>query len=660
MKTKLQKIFLLTVMFSLSVLAYAEMQNNSILRFESTNQKGEVVYAVAMSDGSGSVVAMTAADSRFVLENSLWLAHGNDNGFTIQNLGTGKFLNQGQEKGTKGDRHFLKTDSESEALSLHRDNTGYYWQKGGTSIFNRNDLYIQYDPNLGRWFFYSSGTGFLSLNNKGDSQQNGDFKWEDSDEFPISSEANALEIKGSDVAKLIGASGNDNLKIDQIKNAVVETVGKKDAEAAAGDGPSVITVGDATTYPVGIYWKNGKIYLPVNSSDWTPVSFPVKVKCTSTNLNGVGYQTFNSQAKANGKSAWVTKNVTSGLTFEKGVAYHFATDGAVAGTPIEIEFEPVSESVSADGFISVEKTYQGSLGEVTGTSVKQNYNWHYIGNALFKNAGMSSISKISRYNKSTGKWDEVNVANKAFEPFAAFFVQYNGSYSLEVSSAAVQETAPKLAREKSATEEYYLRIEGEGEEDQTGIFFEEDASAEGYVIGEDFLSFATKGRSFTEIYTHEEDIEFSFNTRPMENTFVKVGLYVGKAGRYTISLDNISGNAESMVLYDNYEQDFARLHLGETYTFDSERGSFDDRFAVAVTYAPGTTTENVSLEAVNLVVVGNEIQGVVEGAGYAIYNSTGSLVYSDVAYAGTVTLPNLNSGVYIVRTTTGWTKFVVK
>jgi hypothetical protein len=66
------------------------------------------------------------------------------------------------------------------------------------------------------------------------------------------------------------------------------------------------------------------------------------------------------------------------------------------------------------------------------------------------------------------------------------------------------------------------------------------------------------------------------------------------------------------------------------------------------------------LEAVNLVVVGNEIQGVVEGADYAIYDSTGRLVYSAKADAETVQLPDLNAGVYVVRAANGWVKFMIK
>lgn len=221
--------------------------------------------------------------------------------------------------------------------------------------------------------------------------------------------------------------------------------------------------------------------------------------------------------------------------------------------------------------------------------------------------------------------------------------------------------APILAREKSVTEKYYLRIEGEGDEDQTGIFFEDEASSEGYIVGEDFLSFATKGRLFTEIYTYEDDIEFAFNTRPLENTFVNVGLYIGTAGRYTISLNNISGNAETFVLYDTYTQETAYLHLGEEYIFDSEKGLFDDRFIITVTYkAFGVTTDNLSLSSTNIVVVGNEIRGLVEGSDFSIYDAMGRLVYFAIVDADVVTLPNLTSGVYIVSNANGWVKFVKK
>ena len=385
----------------------------------------------------------------------------------------------------------------------------------------------------------------------------------------------------------------------------------------------------------------------MNSKDWTPVSFPVDVKCVNADSN-VGYQYYDTQARAtNGKGGWVTGYVTAGTVFNQGVAYHFAIN---AGGPDTLEFK----SEEGTTVTAIKNSFTKTLVSTGGDAV--NANWYYIGNALFKNANMSEITQISRYNGS--KWVEQD-APGTYDPFDAFFVQYTGDYTMSTSSAA-RSSAPKLAREKSATEKYYLRIEGEGEEDQTGIFFEEEASVEGYVIGEDFLSFATIGGANTEIYTYAGDIDYSFNTRPIENTLVYVGLYIAKAGTYTISLDNISGNAETFVLYDNYEQDFVRLHLGETYTFYSERGEFNDRFGVAVTYAPEVPTDNISLSANKLIVVNNEIQGLTLDSELVVYDSTGRLVCVVNVDSETMILPNLNSGIYIARNGNGWVKILVK
>ncbi len=631
MKTKLQKIFLLAVMFSLSVLAYAQLpEDHSILRFESKDKNGNVVYAMAKDDGS--VVALPDTDKDFVLENSLWQVVVSGSTFTLKNLGTDQYLNY-EEEGKWYEAKRVSLSTKASGVSIYADQTGYYIKHKAT--LSTNNLYIQYDPNKGIWMFYAKNGS-----NKGDSQ--GEGNWSDTTN-PPSDEENSMEIPGTIVDEMFGGTNPD---LDAIKNAVESgdliDEYKKD--------PTPIVVKQKNTYPTGGVWKTATIKLQVNSADWTPVSFPVDVKCTYNNTNNaVGFQYFDSGKRANGGNGWVTSTNIAGMTFKRGVAYHFATDNSVAGAPTEIEFKPVAENT----LTIVEDDFSTSLAS-TGGDNSLNANWYYIGNALFKNANMSKITKISRYNGSN--WVEEPVSG-TYDPFDAFFVQYSGDYAM--STSTTKTNAPMRDR-KVVTEKYCLNIAGEDTEDKTYLYFEDGASAEGYVIGEDFMSFATIGGANTEIYTYAGDIDYSFNTRPIENTLVYVGLYIAKAGTYTISLDNISGNAETFVLYDNYEQDFVRLHLGETYTFYSERGEFNDRFGVAVTYAPEVPTDNISLEAVNLVVVGNEIQGVVEGADYAIYNSTGSLVYSDVAYAETVTLPDLTSGVYIVRTTTGWTKFVVK
>lgn len=628
----------MAVMFSLSVLVYAVPKNNSILRLESKNSAGKVVYAVADKNGGNAISAMTDAElADYGLEYALWIAEVSGNTFKLKNLGTQKYLNY-REEGSWLSAKKVYLNVQNSGVSIYEDNNHRYYINH-RSTFSTSQLLIQYDPYTNYWMYYAvNGT------NKNNSQSSGN--WNDTTN-PPSNEETSMEIPGTIVEEMFGDITAEDLA--NIKNAVESgDLMEKLKEPAVS-----IVVGDDTTYPEATsgFWKTATIQLDVTYEDWSPVSFPVDVKCVTADLSGVGYQEYSTAKRANGESAWVTNYVTSDMVFKRGVAYNFATDNAV----MTLDFKPIAETT----LTTIEKNHGRNLGKTSGAK-EENQNWYYIGNALFVEAGVTSVEHGCTYNKETKKYDEFELNNRLFDPFATLFVQYAGDYSVVASTASTQSSAPRLAREKSATEKYYLRIEGEGDDDQTGIFFEEEASAEGYVIGEDFLSFATKGRSFTEIYTYEEDIEFAFNTRPMENTFVKVGLYVGKAGRYTISLDNVSGNAESMILYDTYEQDFARLHLGETYTFDSERGSFDDRFAVAVTYAPSTTTDNISLSAMNMVVVNNEIQGLEVGADYAIYDSTGRMVYSSKADAETVVLPDLNTGVYIVRTATGWVKFVVK
>ena len=101
MKNIIQKIVLMAVMFSLSVLAYAVPENNSILRLESKNSAGEVVYAVADKNGGNAISAMTDAElANYGLEYALWIAEVSGTTFKLKNLGTEKYLSNSQRNGS--------------------------------------------------------------------------------------------------------------------------------------------------------------------------------------------------------------------------------------------------------------------------------------------------------------------------------------------------------------------------------------------------------------------------------------------------------------------------------------------------------------------------------------------------------------------------------
>ena len=637
MRNMLHRLFLMTMISSLSVFAYAVPANNSILRLESKNSAGKVVYAVA-SKNDNKVTAKTDTElDTYGLEYALWIVEvSGNNTFKLKNLGTGQYLAY-REEGAWYESKKVYLNVDNSGVSIYEDNNHRYYINH-RSTFSTSQLLIQYDPNTEYWMYYAvNGT------NKNNSQSSGN--WSDTTN-PPSNEETSMEIPGTIVEEMFGSGDITAEDLDNIKNAVESGDLMEKLEE-----PEVpIVVGDDTTYPEATsgFWKTATIQLYVTYEDWTPVSFPVDVKCIS-DLSGVGYQYYDTEARANGEKGWVTEYITSSTKFEKGVAYHFATDSKT----MTLEFKPVVETT----LTLVENDFSTSLAPTGGDSL--NANWYYIGNALFKNAGLSGLSNDIRYiSRYDGKEWVPQENNGAYDPFDAFFVQYSGDYTMATSTSA-RSNAPMRDR-KVVTEKYCLNIAGEDIADKTYLYFEDGASAEGYVIGEDFLSFATIGGVNTEIYTYEGDIDYSFNTRPIENTLVYVGLYIAKAGTYTISLDNISGNAETFVLYDNYEQDFVRLHLGETYTFYSERGEFNDRFGVAVTYAPEVPTDNISLSANKLIVVNNEIQGLTLDSELVVYDAMGHLVYVANVDSETMILPNLNSGIYIARNGNGWAKFLVK
>ncbi len=302
MKFRTLNLFVLILFLSKSFFTFAQTEettNHSILRFESKNQAGVTVYAVAIGD---AVKALTINDAEYKnnMANSLWLVQESGSGFTIQNVGTGLYLSQDFYTGTvgakKGNIHFL--DLSTTAMRFFEDETGYYYEE---KDYDNNKVYIQYDPVRNQWFFYTVGVKFKH-NPKNESQATAGQTWSD-DDFPQSDASTSVKIEGAEVDKMF----DGNVNIGDIKDIVVDFVEKQDVLNAP---ITPIEIGDHATYPDGNYWKTATIKLQVNSADWTPVSFPIDVKCVTDDLSGVGYQYYDTEARANGEKGWGTKYIT--------------------------------------------------------------------------------------------------------------------------------------------------------------------------------------------------------------------------------------------------------------------------------------------------------------------------------------------------------------
>ncbi|MBR5238196.1 MAG: hypothetical protein IKV26_05755 [Paludibacteraceae bacterium] len=636
MKTLVNKIALLVVVFlsSFVCLRAATPENNSIVRFQSKNMKNEDVFAVVVGD---KVEALTASDDSYNVANSLWLVKVNDyNTFTLQNIGTKKFLSFETRKGAVGRKdceiYSLSVD-DNFPVNLVVDTVGYCFFEAD-NIYTY--LYIQYDPAEQEWRFYRNDGGGHKKEPKKESQSKGN-GWLDED-YPPMTEEESMVVEGSEIDRVIGSG-------DFVLGGLVDSL------IVANLPITPIVVGNLSTYPQFSFWKTSTIQLNINNKDWTPVSFPFDVECITADLDDVYYQDYSAAKRSKGKTGWETKK-KFGL-FKRGIAYNFATD---VTDEITLEFQFAEENDTTYP-IRLEDTFSSSLDETGGN--EQDKNWYYIGNALFWEAKMNNAIEYACVYNGSGYEPIDLVDGDDLSPFSTFFVQYAGDYAM--SRNQLEGSSSKmLIREKLITKKYSLRIDGEGSCYKTGIYLTEGAEAEGYVAGEDFLSFANKRGTGVEIYTYKDDVEYSFNKLPIENTTVSVGIYIGKAGRYTISLNNISGGAEILVLYDTYTQEIVYLSSGEEYVFDSEKGVFDDRFIISVSCVPDVTTDSSSLLLANMVVVNNEIRGLVEGDDFYIYDVMGHLVYLDVVNTDVVILPNLNSGIYILQSSKGCVKFMKK
>lgn len=312
MKNIIQKIVLMAVMFSLSVLSYAVPENNSILRLESKNSAGEVVYAVADKNGGNAISAMTDAElADYGLEYALWIAKTNETAgtFTLQNLGTDRYLNYAKKTGINWYSQVMYL-TQGDALGFKEHADGFYYYPE-SALIGTNTMAIQYDPYHKEWRYYNNSS-WGGAANKDDSQSSGN--WSDTTN-PPSNEETSMEIPGTIVNQMFGGGDINEDNIEKIKDAVASG----DLMEMLEKDPVSIVVGDDTTYPEATsgFWKTATIKLNVTYEDWTPVSFPVDVKCIS-DLSGVGYQEYSTDKRANGESAWVTNYVTSDMVFKRG------------------------------------------------------------------------------------------------------------------------------------------------------------------------------------------------------------------------------------------------------------------------------------------------------------------------------------------------------
>ena len=180
------------------------------------------------------------------------------------------------------------------------------------------------------------------------------------------------------------------------------------------------------------------------------------------------------------------------------------------------------------------------------------------------------------------------------------------------------------------------------------ILLVDDANDE-YVRNEDALFFAAPNANLSQLYIVKGKIKMAVSEQPSLSESIALGYKAAKAGEQTLTLTSLPDNT-NVVLKDNVTGDEVVLTVGDSYTFQSEAGTFNNRFVVTTTDLTGIAQADADADV--KVWVGGDcinIYGAEAGADIAVYATNGMVVAKAVANEGVTTLTTSATGVLVVK-----------
>ena len=141
---------------------------------------------------------------------------------------------------------------------------------------------------------------------------------------------------------------------------------------------------------------------------------------------------------------------------------------------------------------------------------------------------------------------------------------------------------------------YNFILKNEKFADKTRLVLNEAASVD-YELSCDASKFMNDNNDVPQIYIYDNEVRYAINERPLYDGLISVGIRIGKAGEYTLTLDPKEEYEEKLVLYDRVTGAEIDI-LNESYTFTAEEGYDDERFVLVVTEPTVGVEENVILD----------------------------------------------------------------
>lgn len=256
-------------------------------------------------------------------------------------------------------------------------------------------------------------------------------------------------------------------------------------------------------------------------------------------------------------------------------------------------------------------------------------------------------------NERTYKAYSIVDDNFVLSPMQAFFVQkpdgvdeilfHKDGCQFENTVNRVS-PAPAKARVNSNRSIFNIKISGNGLHDETRVVINDEALMS-YELTCDAAKFMSINADVPQIYTIDNEGNIlAINERPIDNGIVKVGVYTGASGYYTIECGNVSGDVE---LHDAVTGQTVTLNDNGYTFYTDETGTDEARFTLMLKSA--TSVDKISADGVSVVSVAGGLEvAAPANTEVKVYGIGGNLVKT-VTTAASSTRIQLANGVYIVN-----------
>ncbi len=399
--------------------------------------------------------------------------------------------------------------------------------------------------------------------------------------------------------------------------------------------------------------ENLTSYYSANYDTWyflTPVHDVdlTKIKHSNTDASFV-FRYYNAANRAENGTGSSWQNVNNGK-LEAGKGYIFRTNKSGTMT-LPADAAGIAKFVNINDVTTNLETHNSSN--------SANKNWNYVGNpypCYYDIYYMDFTAPIQVWTGSTYKAYSIADDKLALAPMQSFFVQKPDAISKIVfhkEGRQVESTpnhanmAPRYAPSQNSDRKLFdFAISTDTIADETRVVLNEKASL-AYEIERDAAKFLSMDSEVPQLYTIDYDQTIlAINERPMSDSIVSLGVYIGKPGTYTIDASRCPGEVQ---LIDQVAKTTIDLNE-ESYTFEIDQTGFiNDRFVLKFKNSSSSVIEtkvNNTIE-IHPVTGGVDIESSIS-TWANVYTIDGRLV-ANVKCSTGITHVALPAGIYMVQ-----------